>query len=152
MKPLPHQYEVTATAEEQGHVELTSRGLRPVLSAPPAAFNGPGDLWSPETLLVAAVADCLVPTFKAVASASKLKWTRIVCDANGTLDRAEGIIRFTGIQLHARLDVPPETDPDKAHKLLEKVEKTCLVANSLRFKPTFQADVVVEELPQLIGR
>src|SRR5690349_7566734 len=101
MQPLPHYYEVTATADEDGNTEIASNGLTSLVSAPPEQFDGPGNLWSPETLMMAAVADCFVITFRAIANMSKLCWTSIVCDAKGALDRSDGGIRFTSIQLYA---------------------------------------------------
>jgi organic hydroperoxide reductase OsmC/OhrA len=135
MRPLPHRYNVTITAGEHSNPVITSDRLEPFTSAPPADFDGPGNLWSPETLLVAAVADCLTLTFRAVAKASQLRWTKFLCDADGTLDRAEGAIRFTAVDLHVWLVVPAETDPQRAQTVLEKAEKACLVGNSLRFTP-----------------
>jgi hypothetical protein len=91
---FPHRYAVRAagTAEDVV-VELASNGLTAVSTASPAEFGGPGDRWSPETLLVGAVADCFVLTFRAVAKASKLPWQSLACDAVGTLDRIEGVVR-----------------------------------------------------------
>ena len=75
MQDFPHHYSAFARAQEQGEIELGGDGLAPLQSAPPAEFGGPGDLWSPETLLVAAVADCFALTFRAIARASKLpRW------------------------------------------------------------------------------
>jgi organic hydroperoxide reductase OsmC/OhrA len=34
----------------------------------------PGNAWSPETSLVAAVADCFILTFRGVAQAAKFPW------------------------------------------------------------------------------
>jgi organic hydroperoxide reductase OsmC/OhrA len=95
-------------------------------------------------LLVGAVSDCFVLTFKAIAAAAKLPWTSLVCDGAGILDRAEDGIRFTEIELHARLELPYQADADKAKRLLEKAEKACLVGNSLRFKPVLHCDVIGE--------
>jgi peroxiredoxin-like protein len=120
------------------------------VSAPPREFDGPGNLWSPETLLVAAAADCFVLTFKAIAATAALKWSKIICAANGTLERAEDGVRFTEIVLRPRLEIPAETDPDKAERLLQKAEKACLVGKSLKFEPTVQWDVVVEEFPPVL--
>lgn len=64
MEEYPHHYRVAASTGSEGDVNLTSSELDPILSAPPAEFDGPGDLWSPETLLVAAVADCFILSFK----------------------------------------------------------------------------------------
>ena len=89
MHPFPHVYRVGATAEVAGSVQLTSPGLVTIPSAGPAEFDGPGDLWSPETLLTAALVDCFVLSFRAVARASRLEWLRLECAATGTLDRIE---------------------------------------------------------------
>lgn len=131
MQDFPHQYRVEASAPSDGPVQLSSSGLADLSTAPPAEFGGPGDQWSPETLLVAAVADCTVLSFRAVARASKLPWTAIRCEAEGVLDRVERVTRFTGVTLHAFLTVPDGTDIDKARRVLEKAERGCLVSNSL---------------------
>jgi peroxiredoxin-like protein len=149
MKPLPHHYNVSVAGQAQGSFELSSGGLQPLRSAPPAEFGGPGDLWSPETLLLGAVADCFVLTFKAIAAAAKMKWTNIHCDTEGTLDRAEDAIRFTEIALRVRLEISRETDPERARRMLEKAGKGCLVGNSLRFHPKLDCEVVFEEAPTL---
>jgi len=141
MQPLPHHYDVTVTASELGPAEIESPGLSTVISAPPLEFDGPGNLWSPETLTVAAVADCLVMTFRAIANVSKLRWTRLVCDAQGTIDRSDGVIRFTAIRLRARLSLPDGADAEKARKLTEKAKKACLVSNSLKCEPTLEVEV-----------
>ena len=125
-------------------MEITSRGLTPLATAPPAEFDGPGNLWSPETLTIAAVADCFALTFRAIANVSKLRWTSLVCDARGTLDRSDGVIRFTAIRLRARLLLPAGSDSDKAQKIIEKAHKGCLVGNSLKFEPTLEAEITVE--------
>jgi organic hydroperoxide reductase OsmC/OhrA len=57
MQAFPHHYEVSAGATVTGAVTLESERLPALKSAPPTEFGGPGDQWSPETLLVGAVAD-----------------------------------------------------------------------------------------------
>jgi organic hydroperoxide reductase OsmC/OhrA len=146
MKPLPHQYEVDAITADRGTVELRSPKLPPLISGPPAEFGGSGDVWSPETLLVAAAADCFVLTFKALAATSRLHWSNIVCNARGKLDHAEDGVRFTEIELKTRLEIPADTDLEKARRVLERTEKACLVGNSLKFVPTVHYEVAVEEL------
>ena len=73
MQEFPHHYVAAASAESEGSVEVTSPGLESLETAGPAEFGGPGDLWSPETLLVAAVADCFILGFRAIARAARLK-------------------------------------------------------------------------------
>ena len=140
MHPYPHQYTVSAQAEATGDVALSSAGLPTLQTAPPPEFDGPGDRWSPETLLCAAVADCFVLSFRAIARASKLDWTALECRVEGTLDRVEGKTRFTVITVHATLRVPAGTEQERAKKLMEKSEHACLISNSLvadrRLEPT----------------
>jgi organic hydroperoxide reductase OsmC/OhrA len=131
MHPYPHQYTVHASAAPTGDVPLSAVGLPPIASAPPVEFDGPGDRWSPETLLCAAVADCVVLSFRAVARASKLDWTSLEVRAEGKLDRVEGRSYFTGFVLHAALRVPAGADQERAKKLMEKAEQLCLISNSL---------------------
>jgi peroxiredoxin-like protein len=141
MQPFPHHYTVTATADVQGEVRLESERLTTLVSAPPAAFGGPGDRWSPETLCVGAVADCFVLTFRAIARAAKLPWSSLRCEAEGTLDRLDGVTRFTAFRVRARLVVPPGTDEARARALLERTEQTCLITRSLQGSSLLEASV-----------
>ena len=131
MHPYPHVYTVQTEGAPEGDVALSSPGLPVLATAPPAEFDGPGDRWSPETLLCAAVADCFLLSFRAVARAAKLPWTSLRCEVRGTLDRVDGKSRFTEIVVEAALEVPEGTDRDKAAKAMERAENVCLVSNSL---------------------
>jgi len=87
MQAYPHHYHAAAHIRTGVNVSLESPGLERIESAAPAEYGGPGNLWSPETLLVAAVADCFVLTFKAIARASSLEWVSLQCQVEGVLDR-----------------------------------------------------------------
>ena len=143
MHPYPHLYTVQATAEPTGDVPLTAAGLPAIATAPPAEFDGPGDRWSPETLLCGAVADCFLLSFRAVARASKLDWNSLDCSVDGKLERVDGRTFFTEIVVRATLRVPAGTDQDRATKLLEKAEHVCLVSNSLVAQRRLDPTVIV---------
>lgn len=147
MDPFPHHYRVAAGARPIDPVCLSSEGLPDLASAPPAAFGGPGDLWSPETLLLAAVADCYILSFRAVAEASRLEWTRIDCRTEGVLDRVDGVTRFTEITHHVTLQIPQASSEGRAGRLLEKAEAICLVSNSLVAEVVL--DTRIEITPQV---
>lgn len=146
MQNLPHLYAVTAAAGSEGNVSLSSSGIADLESAAPAEFGGPGDQWSPETLLLAAVADCFILSFKAIAKASKLTWTTLSCDVDGVLDRVDGVTRFTGFSMRAVLEVPTDANEAKAMRLMEKAERACLITNSLIAKSQLEAEVRVTGL------
>jgi organic hydroperoxide reductase OsmC/OhrA len=143
MHPYPHLYTATASGFPEGTVAVNSPRLPEIASAPPPEFDGPGDVWSPETLLCAALADCFVLSFRAVARASKLEWNDVACRVEGVLERVDGVTQFTRCTTFASLRVPPASDADKARKLLEKAEHVCLVSNSLRGERKLVAEVTV---------
>lgn len=144
MHPFPHHYVVTAAVRPDGDVPLSCEGTRVIESAPPKEFDGPGNQWSPEGLLTAAVADCFVLGFRAIAAASKFPWINLEARTEGTLERIDGRMRFTGFRTHARLLVPAAADLERARRLLEKAEQSCLVANSLNSERHLTMDVVAD--------
>jgi organic hydroperoxide reductase OsmC/OhrA len=144
MLQLPHRYSVTASATPHGDVPLKSEGLTTLHSAPPAQFGGPGNRWSPETLLVAALADCFVLTFRAIAQASNLPWVEVKCEVEATLDRIDRVMEFTGFVLRASLRIPLGTNEEKARRALERAEQTCIITNSLKARAQLETLVLVD--------
>jgi organic hydroperoxide reductase OsmC/OhrA len=143
MHPLPHHYVVNATGRPDGDVPLSASGMRIIESAPPKEFDGPGNQWSPEGLLTAAVADCFVLGFRAIAAASKFAWTSLESRTEGTLDRVDGKMCFTRFETHAKLHVPAGADGERARKLLQKAEMNCLIANSLTSERHLSVEVSI---------
>jgi organic hydroperoxide reductase OsmC/OhrA len=132
MQDFPHHYSVVAQAAGQGDVILAAEGLPQLATAAPVEFGGPGGRWSPESLLVAAVADCFVLSFRAIAGASKFDWRSLHCGVEGVLDRVDRVTQFTEFRVHATLSVPEGTDPAKAERMLARAEQSCLITNSLK--------------------
>jgi organic hydroperoxide reductase OsmC/OhrA len=81
MQDLPHIYRVSASAEGAANVILSADGLPDLETAGPPEFGGPGDVWSPETMLVGAIVDCFVLSFRAIARTAKLEWLTLECQA-----------------------------------------------------------------------
>jgi len=69
MQDYPHHYTAVASGGAEADVKVESENLPPLLTAPPIQFGGPGDRWSPETMLVGALANCFIFTFRAMARA-----------------------------------------------------------------------------------
>lgn len=138
---FPHNYQADASAQVEGNVHLSCSDCTDLESAPPKEFGGPGNLWSPEDLLVGAVADCFVLSFRAIAAASKFEWTSLKCNVDGTLDKVERAVQFTEIKVNAELVIPEGADADRAQKLLEKAEQTCFITNSLKADPHLEAKI-----------
>jgi uncharacterized OsmC-like protein len=144
MHDYPHHYVVSADAPADGVISVSSDGLETLPTLAPAQFDGPGDLWSPETLLVAAVADCLILTFRAIARGSRFEWNSISCEVDGVLDRVDRVTRFTEFHVRVSLHVPEGTDKHKAERLVEKSDHVCLVTNSLNAETLLVTNIVVD--------
>ena len=143
---FPHRYQVNATAEPEGEVLLLTDGPpRPLRSLPPSAFGGPGDRWSPETLLVGAVADCFALTFRAVARMAKLTWTSLECEDDGTLDRVDRVTQFTAFEIRAYLRIPRGISEEEARRVLIRAKDNCLVSHSLKAPCRFVDHIDVVE-------
>ena len=145
MQDFPHFYPVSASAGSTSTVTLSTPGTHSLESAGPVEFGGPGDRWSPETLLVAAVADCLILSFRATARAARFDWLSLDVDTTGKLDRVDGVTRFVHFDVRARLRVPAGADAAKAEKLLHKADKYCLITNSMHADNYLETSIVVDE-------
>jgi organic hydroperoxide reductase OsmC/OhrA len=131
MKPLPHHYTVRLPGGPTGYASATVDGMPALRTAPPTEFDGPGDAWSPEHLLLASVETCFLFTFRAAARAARVEFTACDVTAEGTVDRDSPAIKFTEILLRVRLGLPPDGDRDRARRAIEKAERACLVSASL---------------------
>ena len=141
MHPYPHLYRASASGEPAGAVRVASPSLPVIETAPPPEFDGPGGLWSPESLLCAAVANCFILTFRSVSRAAQFPWLELECRVEGTLERVEAQAQFTRYASFAKLTVPKGSDTAKARPLLERAEHSCLISNSLRGTRTLDVEV-----------
>jgi organic hydroperoxide reductase OsmC/OhrA len=144
MKPLPHLYEVALSGSPTDYATLSASGIPQLQSAPPRDFDGPGDAWSPEYLLVAAVEACFMFTFRAVALASKLDFLSLEISGVGTVDHKDGSTHFTDILLKPQLKVPRGTDHERARRILEKGKEACIVTASLSVPVRLEAEITDE--------
>lgn len=143
MKPLPHIYEVHLAGGADGYAKVSASGMPELQAAPPMDFDGPGDAWSPEHLLLAALETCFLFTLRSVARASKLEFLSLELSGNGRLDRKDGVTRFAEIMLRPRLRIPAGGDRHRALRILEKSEKACLISASLSTPVKLEAEVLV---------
>ena len=92
--------------------------------------------------MCASIADCFILTFRAIAKGSRVEWVSLACRVEGVLEKADGVTQFTRYTTYATLEIPRSGDAAKARTLLEKAERLCLVAASLRGTRALVAEVV----------
>lgn len=144
MQGYPHHYLASASGGNQGNIVVSGEGLPDLDTQAPPQFGGPEGVWSPETMLSAAVANCFILSFRAIARASKFDWTSLMCDVEGVLERPERVTFFTVFNVHAVLHVPSGAKLEMAQRLLEKAEKICLVTASLKSEVVLTTDIQVD--------
>jgi len=141
MQGYPHYYVATATGTSEGNVAVTGEGLPELETQSPPQFDGPLGMWSPETLFSAAVADCYILTFRAIARASKFEWNSLECKVEGVLERPEKTTYFTTFNVHAVLHAPEGAKVELAERLLEKAEALCLITASLKSEVVLTTEI-----------
>ena len=131
MKPLPHDYEVDLTGGAQGYATISAVGLPELTTAPPREYDGPGDAWSPEHLLLASVSSCFLFTFRAVAKASQADFVDVDARTWGQVTRAGGVTRFSEIVVHATVTAAPGSNVESLQRAIDRTTAHCLVSSSL---------------------
>jgi peroxiredoxin-like protein len=113
-------------------------------SAPPE-FRGEAGFWSPEHFLMAAVASCFITTFHAIAEISRFDFESLNISAEGVVEKGQEGYAFTHIVLRPHLTIRKEADRQRAARLLEKTERSCLVSHSLK------SEVRMEPMIEIAG-
>jgi organic hydroperoxide reductase OsmC/OhrA len=138
-------YPVTLSwlGEKRGRIGSPD-GLADIDIASPPQFGGHPFLWSPEHLFVASALACWMTTFVAIAGNSKLEVVAIEGGADGEVAMNESRrYEVSGIVLRPRITVRREEDREKAMRIAEKAEGSCLIARSMRTPVALAAEVVV---------
>lgn len=140
-----YHYTSTAhwTAGRTGIVDAESIE-RPILFSAPAESHGEPGLWTPEHFLVAAVAGCFIATFSAIAEMSKFEFVTLEVSAEGLLEKSESGLQFTRVTIRPALTIARDSDRERALRLIEKAERSCLVARSLRSEIVVESTVLVQ--------
>ena len=89
MTPLPHWYTVELSGGPAGYARVSAEALPDIRIASPVQYGGPGDAWTPEHLLLAAVQACFLFTFRAVAAAAHVNFEYLELTTEGTVDRQD---------------------------------------------------------------
>ncbi len=113
----------------------------------PMEFGGLEGRWTPEELLLAALAGCYTTTVRSVASAAHFDFTDLQVEASGTIRRADSGYCFTEIVIRPNLKISSSDQRERALEVLNKSEKLCLVSRAigatLKFEPQLEIVRVV---------
>lgn len=136
--------DVAWTGERHGVLTTT---VMPALQidAPPE-FGGHGGVWTPEHLFVGAINSCFMSTFAAIAEKSKLDFVDFDSKATGRLEKHDdGPLMMTLVVLHPHLTIRNARDEERAFRILQKAERSCLIANSVKTKIQLEPEIRIAD-------
>ena len=120
-------------------------GLAKCISAPnaihfaaPHQFGGLEGRWTPEDLLLGAIASCFTTTFRALSEYSRFEYADLEVEVEGTIRKVESGYSFIGIAISPKLTIANEEGRELALRLLHKAEQLCLVSRALSVRKTFK--------------
>jgi organic hydroperoxide reductase OsmC/OhrA len=103
----------------------------------PTEFGGLEGRWTPEELLLAAVASCYTTTLRAIAGSASFDFTDLQVEASGTVRKAESGYSFT--------QIVSADERDRALELLKRAEKLCLVSRALGTNVKFEPQLEINK-------
>jgi organic hydroperoxide reductase OsmC/OhrA len=106
--------------------------------ASPPALGGMSSRWTPEDLLLGAVASSFTTTFRTLAENANFEHTDLQVEVEGALKNAAAGYSFSEIRIRANLMIPDEAERAHAVKLLNSARSLCLVLRSLAIPQTFE--------------
>ena len=108
----------------------------------PMEFGGLEGRWTPEELLLAAIAGCYTTTVRALSGGAQFDFTDLQVEASGTVRKVDSGYSFTHIVVRPNVKIETAEDRDRALELLKRAEKLCLVSRALgtnlKFEPQLE--------------
>jgi len=144
-----HTYRVVAwwASGKNGLAKCDSAPSALHFAAPPQ-FGGLDGRWSPEDLLLSAVASCFTTTFHALAHYSKLDYADLEVEVTGSVRKVSSGFAFEEITIRPTLTIADDQEQSRAGRLLAKAKQLCLVARALSVRTTFEPRVRLTVKPK----
>jgi organic hydroperoxide reductase OsmC/OhrA len=129
--PRPKRFEYAVEVDPDG--TMRADGTAPV---------SPGDAWSPDHLLLAALVRCVLKSLDHHARRAGID-CECAGSAHGTVTKRDQDDRYAFVEITAdlRATLSPRPDREALDELLAKAERDCFVGASLTVKPTYRWDV-----------
>ncbi|HET9408094.1 MAG TPA: OsmC family protein [Candidatus Sulfotelmatobacter sp.] len=108
----------------------------------PMEFGGLEGRWTPEELLLAAIAGCYTTTLRSIAGSAQFDFADLQVEASGVIRRAESGYNFSEIVIRPNLKIGSTEERERALDLLKRAEKLCLVSRAIgttiKFEPQLE--------------
>jgi organic hydroperoxide reductase OsmC/OhrA len=138
------QFRVVAwwSAERNGIAQSDSAPNTIHFTSPPA-LGGMNGRWTPQDLLLSAIASSFTTTFRTLAEKSRFEHTDLQVEVQGVLNQTATGYSLPAVHIRAHLTIPDEEDHGRAIKLLHMARSSCVVSRSLSIQQIFEPLVTV---------
>jgi peroxiredoxin-like protein len=132
------------TAWRSARQGVLSAEARPDIAVgSPREWNGTGEQWAPEELLVGSVNSCIMLTFLTLAQARGVELIGYESDADGTLEKVDGVFQMTKITVRPRVVVASDAQRAAAQRAMDHVEAHCFMSQSVKAAVTLVPEIAV---------
>ncbi len=147
----PHKFRVVAWWSS-GRTGIAKSDSAPnaIQFTAPVAFGGFEGRWTPEDLLLGALASCFTTTFRALAEHSGFEYTDLQMEAEGIVNRGSSGYAFAEIVVRPSLTVMHKEQEEQGLRLLHKAKAVCLVSRALAVPQAF-IPLVTAIAPELVS-
>jgi len=113
-----------------------------------AELGGMQGRWTPEQLLLCALAGCFTTTFNDVARASKFEYTDLEVEIEGSVRRSRTAgCNFAEILIRPRLTIPSEEQREAGLTLLRRTKSLCMISRAITIPQTMEPTVETAKVP-----
>jgi len=140
-----HFYSTDLVWTGERHGDLSAPVMPTLQVDAPPEFRGHEGVWTPEHLFVGAINSCFMTTFLAIAENSKLNFAHFDSKATGKLEQREVGLMMTWVTLRPTLTISNARDEERAFRILQKAERHCLIANSVKTEIRLEPVITVAD-------
>ena len=147
---MKHHFHLTAdwpgNRNDVGQIETGE--LKTKISIPDA-MDGPGVGTNPDEMLLGAAATCYIITLAAMLERSNIPKVSLTMESEGIVDVTNGVFTYDAIIHLPKLLLPADLsdrDVEKAQRLAEKAEGSCMITRALAGNVKVSLEAVVERV------
>jgi len=142
-EPVKHNYQTSLRWTDEKKGILSCDGKPDINVACPPEFGGHPGIWSPEDIFLASVEICTMTTFLWYVNKENLSIKSYGSKANGTVEISGGVFQFSSITIKVRIGISSKDDRSRVEKMMKKVERACLITNSIRTDVNIESDISI---------
>ncbi len=136
----------TNTVEKTGTepAKTAMSGISKMEVGAPECYGGSPDALNPEEMFVASINSCIMLVFYHFADKYKVGISSYSTEAAGTVEKTKNGLRFTAVEVKAKVSLRDESQAEKIEEIAQLAEKYCLVSGSVACPVSYEVKVVDE--------